>query len=161
MPSPFMSAPVTRVVVPIVTTISALVRLCLDVHVHSVVVHCHPAHESFAAVFAVEPFVRVSHVHSLHMMFHIFHNDPTDFTRSRAVDLPLVQLQVSIFEHFSTIRTRHHHSLMSNLSVVVQLVGVISLEATGVAHILLCVLGHVFLQRLLGFTTKKDDHDQN
>merc|ERR1719507_2799116 len=33
----------------------------------------------------------------------------TVFTRSRAVDLPLVQLQVSIFEHFSTIRTRHHH----------------------------------------------------
>merc|ERR1719234_23038 len=148
-----MGAPVTCVIVPIVTAISALVRLRLDVHVHPVVVHSHPAHESFSTVFAVEPLVGVCHVHPLHMVFHIFHNHPTDFTRSRAVHLPLVQLQVSIFEHLSTIRTRHHHSLVRNLSVVVQLVGVVSLEATRVAHVLFCVLGHVFLQRLLGFTT--------
>ena len=44
---------------------------------------------------------------------------------------------------------------MSNLSVVVKLVGVISLEATGVAHVLLCMLGHVFLQRLFGFATER------
>merc|ERR1719234_617907 len=148
-----MSAPVTCVIVPIVTAISALVRLILDVHVHPVVVHRHPAHESFATVFAVEPLVRVCHVHPLHMVFHIFHNHPTDFTRRRAVDLSLVQLQVSVFEHLSTIGTRHHHSLVSNLSVVVQLVRVVSLETTRVAHVLLRVLGHVFLQRLLGFTT--------
>ena len=155
MPSPFMGAPVTGVIVPIVTAISALVRLRLDVHVHSVVVHGHPAHESFSTVFAVEPFVRVCHMDSLHMVFHIFHNDATDFTRGCAVHLPLVQLQVSIFEHLSTIRTRHHYSLMRNLSVVVQLVGVVSLEATGVAHVLLCMLGHVLFQRLLGFTTER------
>ena len=85
-----MGAPVAGVIVPIVTAISALVRLRLDVHVHPVVVHGHPAHKSFATVFAVEPFVRVRHMHSLHMVFHIFHNNPTDFTRSCAVYLPLV-----------------------------------------------------------------------
>merc|ERR1719234_960597 len=148
-----MGAPVTCVIVPIVTAISALVRLRFDVHVHPVVVHRHPAHESLATVFAVEPLVRVCHVHPLHMVFHIFHNHPTDFTRRRAVDFSLVQLQVSIFEHLSTIGTRHHHSLVSNLSVVVQLVRVVSFETTGVAHVLLRVLGHVLLQRLLGFTT--------
>ena len=125
MPSPFVGAPVTGVIVPIVTAISTLVRLCLDVHVHSVVVHGHPAHKSFSTVFAVEPFVRVCHMNSLHVVFHIFHNNTTDLTGSCAVYLSLVQLQVSVFEHFSTIRTRHHHSLMGNLSVVVQLVRVI------------------------------------
>lgn len=57
MPPSFMGAPVAGVVVPIVAAVSTLVGLRLDVHVHSVVVHCHPAHESFATVFAVEPFV--------------------------------------------------------------------------------------------------------
>merc|ERR1719234_3000406 len=148
-----MSAPVTCVIVPIVTAISALVRLSLDVHVRPVVVHRHSAHEPLSTVFAVEPLVRVCHVHPLHMVFHIFHNHPTDFTRRRAVNFSLVQLQVSVFEHLSTIRTRHHHSLVSNLSVVVKLVRVVSFETTRVAHVLLGVLRHVFLQRLLGFTT--------
>ena len=90
MPSSLMSASVTRVIVTIFTTITALVRLSLYMHVHPVVVHRHSAHESFATVFAVEPFVRVCHVHSLHMVFHIFHNNTTDFTCSCAVNLPLV-----------------------------------------------------------------------
>ena len=44
---------------------------------------------------------------------------------------------------------------MSNLAVVVKLVGVVRFESTGVTHVLLCMFGHVFLQGLLGLTTKK------
>ena len=84
-----MGVPVACAIVPVVTGISTVLWLRLDVHVHSVVVHGHAAHKSFSTVFALEPFVRVCHMDSLHMVFHIFHNNTTEFTCSCAVNLPL------------------------------------------------------------------------
>ena len=157
MPSSLMSAPVTRVIVTILTTITALVRLSLYVHVHPVVVHRHSAHESFATVFAVEPLVRVGHVDSLHVVFHILHDNSTDLASGSIVHLPLVELQVSVFEHFPTVGTGHHHSLMSNLFVIVQLVRVVRPESTGVTDVFLRMFGHVFFQVLLGLTAERQN----
>ena len=159
MPSSLMSASVTRVIVTIFTTITALVRLSLYVHVHPVVVHRHSAHESFATVFAVEPLVRVGHVDSLHVVLHILHDNSTDLASGSIVHLPLVKLQVSVFEHFPTVGTGHHHSLMSNLFVIVQLVRVVRPESTGVTDVFLRMFGHVFFQVFLRLTAEKQWSD--
>ena len=108
-----------------------------------------------ATVFAVEPLVLVGHVDSLHVVLHILHNNSTDLASGCIVHLPLVELQVSVFEHFPTVGTGHHHSLMSNLFVIVQLVRVVRPESTGVTDVFLRMFGHVFFQVLLGLTAEK------
>ena len=159
MPSSLMSASVTRVIVTILTTITALVRLSLYVQVHPVVLHRYSAHEALATVFAVEPLVLVGHVDSLHVVFHILHHNSTDLASGSVVHLPLVKLQVSVFEHFPTVGTGHHHSLMSNLFVIVQLARVVCPESTGVTHVFLRMLGHVFFQVFLRLTAEKQWSD--
>ena len=154
-----MSASVTRVIVTIFTTITALVRLSLYVQVHPVVLHRYSAHEALATVFAVEPLVHVGHVDSLHVVFHILHHNSTDLASGSVVHLPLVKLQVSVFEHFPTVGTGHHHSLMSNLFVIVQLARVVCPESTGVTHVFLRMLGHVFFQVFLRLTAEKQWSD--
>merc|ERR1719192_752222 len=159
MPTSLMSASVTCVIVTIFTTVTTLVRLSLYMHVHPVVVHRHSAHEAFATVFAVEPLVRVGHVDSLHVVFHILHDNSTDLASGSVVHLPLVELQVSVFEHFPTVGTGHHHCLMSNLFVIVQLVRVVRPESTGVTHVFLRMLGHVFFQVFLRLTADQTIFD--
>ena len=161
MPSSLMSASVTRVIVTIFTTITALVRLSLYVQVHPVVaiVTLHMKPLPVATVFAVEPLVLVGHVDSLHVVFHILHHNSTDLASGSVVHLPLVKLQVSVFEHFPTVGTGHHHSLMSNLFVIVQLARVVCPESTGVTHVFLRMLGHVFFQVFLRLTAEKQWSD--
>ena len=82
---------------------------------------------------------------------------PTDFTELMRLFVPPPNLLCIQVEHFPTVGTGHHHSLMSNLFVIVQLVRVVRPESTGVTDVFLRMFGHVFFQVLLGLTAERQN----
>ena len=55
MSPPLMSVPIADVVVTVFTAVSALVRLCLDVHIHHVAFQGVLVHEPLATLLADKP----------------------------------------------------------------------------------------------------------
>ena len=73
MPPPLMGRPVALVVVSILATVSTLVRLRSDVHVHNVLLHQWFVHETFLAILTLVARLVIADVLISHVNGKVFH----------------------------------------------------------------------------------------
>ena len=118
MPPPLMSRPVALVIVGILATVSTLVRLSSDVHVHNVLLHQRLVHETFLAIFTFVASFVVADMLVSHVDVKVFHLCSTDATRFPGVDFLLVFIQLMLVcLHHTTVRTLNSFCVMVSLKV--------------------------------------------
>ena len=140
-----MSRPVAFVIVGILATVSTLVRLSSDVHVHNVLLHQRLVHETFLAIFTFVASFVVADMLVSHVDVKVFHLCSTDATRFPGVDFLLVFIQLMLVcLHHTTVRTLYSFRVMVSLKVTPQMLRSLSFKATMVTYLLVCL--HMPLQ---------------
>ena len=118
MPPPLMCRPVTLVVVSIIATVSTLVWLRSDVHVHNVLLHQWLVHETFLAILTLVARLVTGDVLISHVNGEVFHLRSANATRFPGVNSFLVFIQLMFVRlHLTTVGTLNRLCVMMTLVV--------------------------------------------
>ena len=137
MPPSFVSCSVAFVVVSIVTTIPAFVRLGADMHVHYVLLHQWLVHETLLAVFTLVPRLVVADVLVPHVDGQVLHLSPAQVASPPSVPLLLVLRQLVLVPlHLPAVGTLHRLGVVVPLKVASQVLSALPFKSTKVTNLL-------------------------
>ena len=137
MPPSFVSCSVAFVVVGIVTTIPAFVRLGADMHVHYVLLHQGLVHETLLAVFTLVPRLVVADVLVPHVDGQVLHLSPAQVASPPSVPLLLVLRQLVLVPlHLPAVGTLHRLGVVVPLKVASQVLSTLPFKSTKVTNLL-------------------------
>ena len=147
-----MGRPVALVVVGVLATVAALVRLRSDVHVHDVLIHQRLVHETFLAILTLVARLVVADVLVSHVNVQVLHLCSAYTARFPGVDFFLVFIQLMLVRlHLTTVRTLNRFCVMIALKVTSQVLRSLPLEAAMVTYLLVSL--HMPLQLQLCLKT--------
>ena len=137
VPSSLVSCSVAFVVVSILTSIPALVRLGADMHVHYVLLHKWFVHETLLAVFTLVPRLVVADVLVPHVDGQVLHLGPAQVASLPSVPLLLVLRQLVLVPlHLPAVGTLHRLGVVVPLKVASQVLSALPFKSTKVTNLL-------------------------